>query len=558
MPDPIPCTCSGPGLCPRAGRQLTPHEHSLCRSRPELRSALREVARVEKDPPLPCALRGDVVRYERCQREDCQNGPLFPVHACGRHGECSVGQHGVRGLAVCKTCKDREEQSPSPIRSVSPIAVVVLSHNYGRFLAEAINSVLAQDSPAAEILVVDDASTDDTAAVAATFADRGVRYLRVECRSAHLARGAGLAATTAPWLCFLDADDELPADYLSAAQRQFADGIAIVYTDIQNFGDRSDRIEFHPRDISVQNFIHAGSVVRRLALESCRALERPLPEYVAEDWWTWRQVIRDGWKVAKSPALYRYRRHGDSRSANWHQWTHYERAGIELDEITIAIPFSGRRQWWPRLRDWIDTNTWPCSRTRVLFLDCSQDIMFGAVLRDWLAKGAGYRAVQYVRHHGEPHLADDDRRHASVYTAVQQAMPRIYNEVRRSVTTPWVLVVEDDILPPPDAAERLLRSFTDQVASVSGVYRSRYQDAFVAWPMGNGLPIPFTELGTGVQRVGGNGFGCVMLRTSVVRDSVFHHGGKRGDFDPNFCEELAPNWQMLLDWSVRCRHADLE
>lgn len=500
---------------------------------------------------LPCVHRGEVARQERCRMEQCVGGPLFDVFRCSVHGECSIQNRAVPGLKVCKRCHDR---AAVPI---SPVAVVVVSHNYGRFLADALESVLAQDAPAAEILVVDDASTDNTADVAALFAARGVKYLRVDHGSAHLARGAGLAATTAPWLCFLDADDELPRDYLAAAQRQLADGVGIVYSDVQNFGDRTDRVEFQPRDIAVQNYIHAGSVVRRIALESCRALERPLPECVAEDWWTWRQVLRDGWKAAKSSALYRYRRHGASRSANWQRWSYFERAGIALDEITISIPFSGRREWWPRMRAWLEHQTWPRSQARLLFIDSSGDAEFGRTLKTWLAQSEGWRAVQYVRHDQAPGLADSNRYAHDVYRAVQREMPRLYNPLRHLVGTPWLLNLEDDIEAPPDAAEQLLRSFTDQVVSVSGVYRSRYQDSFVAWPVGNGPPVAITKAGTGVQHVGGNGFGCVMLRTSVLRDSVLHHGGLRGDFDPNFYADLPPGWRALLDWSVRCDHAGL-
>lgn len=564
MSQPDKCVCTGPGLCPVFQCQMTPHRWSLCQSRPDYRNAFAREAEAREDraaasaPSVPCLHRGAVTRQDTCRMDVCVGGPVVDVFACGLGGECSVNQHAIPGLKVCRKCDDRTAVATATTSAVAPIAVVVLSHNYGRFLAAAINSVLAQDSHAAEVLVVDDASTDDTPAIAASFADRGVRYIRVEHRSAHAARGAGLAATSAPWLCFLDADDELPADYLSAAQRQFADGVGIVYTDIQNFGTRSDRIEFRSGDISAQNYMHAGSVVRRIALESCRAFDDRLPEQVAEDWWTWRKVVRDGWRVAKSPALYRYRRHPESRSTRLHQSSYYERAGIALEEITISIPFSGRREWRPRMRAWLEHQTWPRSQTRLLFIDSSGDPDFGRMLKTWLAESEGWRGFQYVRHDADPGLADANRHAHDVYRAVQREMPRVYNPLRHLVGTPWLLNIEDDIEAPPDAAERLLRSFTDQVASVSGVYRSRYQDAFVAWPMGNGLPTPFTEPGTGVQRVGGNGFGCVMLRTSVVSDSVFHHGGKRGDFDPNFCEELAPNWQMLLDWSVRCRHADLE
>jgi glycosyltransferase involved in cell wall biosynthesis len=92
---------------------------------------------------------------------------------------------------------------------MSPIAVSVIipCYNQGRFLAEALESVLAQSRPADQIIVVDDGSTDDTAEVAR-------RYDRVRCvRQANLglaqARNRGLDEATARYVVFLDADDRL-------------------------------------------------------------------------------------------------------------------------------------------------------------------------------------------------------------------------------------------------------------------------------------------------------------------------------------------------------------
>ncbi len=68
----------------------------------------------------------------------------------------------------------------------SRVSVVVTCHNYGRYLRECLESVLAQDRPADEIIVVDDASTDDTPAIAAEYAPFGVRYERVDFRDACL------------------------------------------------------------------------------------------------------------------------------------------------------------------------------------------------------------------------------------------------------------------------------------------------------------------------------------------------------------------------------------
>jgi hypothetical protein len=96
---------------------------------------------------------------------------------------------------------------PAPDATTPTVAAIVTCHNYGRFLAEAIDSVLAQSYPELEMVVVDDGSTDESAAVAGRYADRGVRYVRRAHGGAGAARNAGLQATSAALIAFLDADD---------------------------------------------------------------------------------------------------------------------------------------------------------------------------------------------------------------------------------------------------------------------------------------------------------------------------------------------------------------
>jgi glycosyltransferase involved in cell wall biosynthesis len=95
-----------------------------------------------------------------------------------------------------------------------PVAVVIPAYAAERFLAEALESVLAQTRPPAEVIVVDDGSRDGTARVAAACEGRGVRLVSQENRGGGAARNRGVALTTAPLLSFLDADDLWPSDRL--------------------------------------------------------------------------------------------------------------------------------------------------------------------------------------------------------------------------------------------------------------------------------------------------------------------------------------------------------
>jgi hypothetical protein len=88
----------------------------------------------------------------------------------------------------------------------SPVSVVIPCYNQARFLVAAIRSAKAQPVRSLECLVVDDGSTDDTAAVALS---EGATLLVQHNAGVSAARNAGLAAATGELVVFLDADDEL-------------------------------------------------------------------------------------------------------------------------------------------------------------------------------------------------------------------------------------------------------------------------------------------------------------------------------------------------------------
>jgi GT2 family glycosyltransferase len=92
-------------------------------------------------------------------------------------------------------------------RSTLPVSVVIPTFNRARLLERALRSVNAQrPRKPAQVLVVDDASTDDTPRVAEAF---GARLIRHECnRGAAAAYQAGLRAADHEWVALLDDDDE--------------------------------------------------------------------------------------------------------------------------------------------------------------------------------------------------------------------------------------------------------------------------------------------------------------------------------------------------------------
>lgn len=102
---------------------------------------------------------------------------------------------------------------PSDSRSVS---VVIPVFNRAHIINRAVSSVLAQNSPAHEILVVDDGSSDDLATALRDFNDPRIALIRhQQNRGASAARNTGINASTGDLIAMLDSDDEWHPEKLS-------------------------------------------------------------------------------------------------------------------------------------------------------------------------------------------------------------------------------------------------------------------------------------------------------------------------------------------------------
>ena len=192
------------------------------------------------------------------------------------------------------------------------------------FLAEALASIRQQTLPAAEVIVVDDGSTDDIGAVLRAYPE--VRVIRQENRGLSAARNTGLRKAMGEFVTCLDADHRLLARAFEAGVRALSarPECAFAYGRFRYFGAGGMVTPRKPRLVSsdpftsmlVQNYIamHATVVYRRDVLLACGGFDEQLQ--ACEDYDAYLRLTRDHPIVAHDEIVAEYRQHDESMSSD--------------------------------------------------------------------------------------------------------------------------------------------------------------------------------------------------------------------------------------------------
>lgn len=116
---------------------------------------------------------------------------------------------------------------------MAKVSVIIPAFNAGKFLAETVQSVLAQTYTDFEIVISDDGSTDNTAAIAQSFSDQRIQYRYQKNSGVSSARNHGAEIAKGKYLAFLDADDLFHPDNLSKKVAAFQNdpNLALVFAD---------------------------------------------------------------------------------------------------------------------------------------------------------------------------------------------------------------------------------------------------------------------------------------------------------------------------------------
>lgn len=186
------------------------------------------------------------------------------------------------------------------------VSVVIPCYNHGKFLGDAVGSVLDSDFRDYEVIIVNDGSTDPF--TLKVFKDFELRFpgngkmkvIHQQNLGLSGARNSAIREARGQYILPLDADNKIRPDYLKRAVEILDSDkeIGVVYAYANLFGEKKGTWVFPPFDakkLLLENFVEACSVFRKKIWDECNGYD-PSMVIGFEDWDLWICAMEKGWK----------------------------------------------------------------------------------------------------------------------------------------------------------------------------------------------------------------------------------------------------------------------
>lgn len=187
------------------------------------------------------------------------------------------------------------------------VSCVIPLYNQAQFVAQTIESVLAQTYKDIEVIVVNDGSTDESRLVALRYP---VRVIDQSNKGLAGARNAGIMNARGDYILPLDADDWIEPDYLEkTVPLAMTRTVGVVATDFTTFGEDNQYIHTVQPTLAQEmcaNYIPVCSLIKKAAILETGGYNQRCEKY--EDWNMWIDLMKRGWHftVLNEP-LFHYR-----------------------------------------------------------------------------------------------------------------------------------------------------------------------------------------------------------------------------------------------------------
>ncbi|XLQ20250.1 MAG: glycosyltransferase family 2 protein [Candidatus Moraniibacteriota bacterium] len=223
--------------------------------------------------------------------------------------------------------------------------IIVTAHNYACYLEQCVDSLLAQSVLPVEIIVINDASSDNTEDVMKKYTDNDlVQYFVADFESVQKARNFGLEKSKGEYILNMDADNYLDDKFLEKTQKVLDANtdIDLVYTDHLVFGDEkliaataqgkywmSKNFEYN--SLQQMNYIDTTSLIRK---KDFKGFDENVRRF--QDWDAWLTFLKDKQAQRVSEHLLFKRLHGTSKTSTVQLYMERMRVMTKHDLMTIC------------------------------------------------------------------------------------------------------------------------------------------------------------------------------------------------------------------------------
>lgn len=206
--------------------------------------------------------------------------------------------------------------------ALNQVSVVIPLYNYEKYIPEALESLRSQSMQHFDVIVVDDASTDDSANVARNWLIKhkprfsSVSLLRNRKNSGlSLTRNAGIDYSHSEYVMLLDADNMLLPDCLKlCAEALDTSSAAVAYPEIEIFGEEQGKLswkDWDPFCFRYDNYVDAMAMLRKACWSALGGYAKQ--DLGWEDYDFWCKMIEHGFWGRRIPVVAaRYRHHASS------------------------------------------------------------------------------------------------------------------------------------------------------------------------------------------------------------------------------------------------------
>ena len=465
--------------------------------------------------------------------------------------------------------KNIELPGVSYIRAVKDerICIAVTCHtDYLCFLADQIHAVDNQKVKADEKFLILDGCEIPYWLRART----DWRIIKDSWKNPNPGRNLAIEATDCDWICFADADDIMHSNYIASikkAVKKADDKTAVIYADLKYTNEKTYKTPdyYDYWRLRQMNFVSACSAWRKEAVTEAGSF--PASSQCYDDYSLALRITALGWKCEKqkeTPIMIRSHSTGERRHLNsrkgldfFHKWN--------IRTFGIVTLFSGRPETLSAWENWIDSAALP-SNTTIYVINNSNSVGFDMELKR-IIKNIYRPEIKKIVYQELNDKADSD----SDRWEKHRFVCKLYNKVIPQVSEDYLLLWEDDVIPPYDGLKKLVEemNIVHHVGAVSGIYQSRSSRCNITGAYGGRRDgkdywhniLTYDAVKTGriidVDFVGG---GFTLFNNAVVQKSLpfrftFYNDKYPGGWDSDLSRSIRKaGCRIKLHSDVLCEH----